>query len=128
MTSGAERQTEQNATSPWPRPPHHMFYVLMETTCPYLPDRLERKVMTQIQGEDSRQLYSRLSRAGFRRSHNFAYRPACTGCNACVPVRVEADAFEPSQSLRRIQRLNAGLHAQDRPPAPTREQFTLFNR
>lgn len=105
-----------------------MFYVLMETACPYLPDRLERKVMTQIQGEDSNRLYSRLSRAGFRRSHNFAYRPACTGCTACVPVRVEAKAFEPSHSLRRIQKLNAGLEARDRPPAPTREQFTLFNR
>lgn len=105
-----------------------MFYVLMETACPYLPDRLERKVMTQIQGEESARLYSRLSRAGFRRSHNFAYRPACSSCSACVPVRVEAKAFRPGRSLRRIQRLNAGLAWRERPATPTREQFTLFNR
>ena len=128
MTSGAYKRSEQKGSGPWPKPPLHMFYVLMETACPYLPGRLERKVMTQIQGDDAGRLYSRLSRAGFRRSHNFAYRPACSGCSACVPVRVEAEAFRPSGSLRRIQRLNAGLAWQERPPAPTREQFALFSK
>ncbi len=105
-----------------------LFHVLAETPCPYLPDRLERKLMTEIWGPDADRLYSRLSRAGFRRSHNFAYRPACTGCSACVPVRVVASKFRASRSMVRIQRANRELTARERPAGATEEQFRLFDR
>ncbi len=108
--------------------PRQVLYVLRETPCPYLPGRRERKLMTEIHGPDAAQVYSRLTRAGFRRSHNFAYRPACTNCCACVPIRVLAGAFRPSPSLRRVQRLNAGLTVEDRPLRATDEQFGLFRR
>ena len=104
------------------------FYVLMETPCPYLPGRYERKLMTEIGDEEATETYSLLSRAGFRRSHNYAYRPACNGCTACVAVRVRVDDFAPSRSLRRVERLNRHLVAEDRPAHATREQFGVFNR
>jgi len=108
--------------------PTQVFYVLMETPCPYLAGRRERKLLTEIGGTESVARYNSLSRAGFRRSHNFAYRPACSNCTACVPVRVCADAFQPSRSLRRVARLNATLVATDQPPQATMEQYDLFNR
>lgn len=117
-----ERQTARATT------PRQAFYVLMETPCPYLPDRNERKLMTQIGGSQAVATYSALSRAGFRRSHSFAYRPACSKCSACVPVRVRAADFEPSRSLRRVGRMNQDLVAEDRPAQATREQYALFNR
>jgi arginine-tRNA-protein transferase len=106
--------------------PKQVLYVLMETPCPYLAGRRERKLMTEIHSPDAIGTYSRLSRAGFRRSHNFAYRPACGDCTACVPVRVRVDEFKPSPSLRRVRRLNAALTIEDRPPEATEEQFAVF--
>lgn len=116
-----------DARAEWARP-KQTFYVLRETPCPYLSGRRERKLMTEIQGPGAVATYSRLSRAGFRRSHNYAYRPACSGCKACVPVRVVADAFRPGRSLRRVRHLNVALSIDDRPAEPTEEQFALFTR
>ncbi len=108
--------------------PKQVFHVLMETPCPYLPGRRERKLMTEIQGRDAVVTYSRLSRAGFRRSHNYAYRPACSACDACIPVRVRASDFMPGDSLRRVWRLNESLIADDRPASATQDQYALFAR
>lgn len=102
------------------------FHVLRENPCPYLPGRLERKLMTRIEGPDSTAFYSLLSRSGFRRSHIFAYRPACGGCNACVPVRVDVGRFRPSRTQRRLIRVNADLSAAELPAAATKEHYRLF--
>lgn len=102
------------------------FHVLGESPCPYLPDRLERKLITELQDGNAPARYSGLSRAGFRRSHGFAYRPACNACTACVPVRVVARDFVPSRSQKRVWRRNAGLAIAERPAQATTEQYRLF--
>lgn len=110
--------------APAPRP----FFALRETPCPYLPGRNERKLVTELVGPDAPEAYDALARGGFRRSHMFAYRPACRGCSACVPVRVDARAYRPGKSLRRIARKNADLAVEDRPARATAEQYRLFAR
>ena len=105
-----------------------VFYALMETSCPYLPGQKERKLLTEIRSHNGRETYNLLSRAGFRRSHNFAYRPACSGCQACVPVRVLARHYRPSRSIRRIAQANDALQVADHPPKATGEQYRLFSR
>lgn len=125
MTTG-RRRTERPLDLLAPPRDLQPFYVLMETPCPYLPGRLERKIMTQIRPPRSGALYSRLSRAGFRRSHNYAYRPACSRCTACLPIRVRVADFRPTGSLKRVQRANGHLRAEDRPPQATGEQYRLF--
>ncbi len=104
------------------------FHVLPETPCPYLAQRNERKLFTDLATPGGRHLYDDLSRAGFRRSHRFAYRPACTNCQACVPVRIDARAFAPGGSLRRVMRRNADLWARERPARATTEHYRLFAR
>jgi arginine-tRNA-protein transferase len=104
------------------------FFVLRETPCPYIPGRMERKLVTELSPRGWPDSYSDLSRAGFRRSHLFAYRPACRGCEACVPVRVDAARYAPSKSLRRIANRNADLTGTLRPPVSTYEQYLLFQR
>ena len=64
----------------------------------------------------------------FRRSHRFAYRPACPNCNACVPVPLVVERFEASKSLRRIAKSNADLSIRMSPGRATDEQFRLFDR
>jgi arginine-tRNA-protein transferase len=104
------------------------FLVTTETPCPYLPGRQERKIVTDLSTPGGAGLYEVLSRAGFRRSHSIAYRPACSGCHACVPVRVVVAGFEASRSVQRIERRNADLLVRRLPPQRTSEQFVLFSR
>jgi arginyl-tRNA--protein-N-Asp/Glu arginylyltransferase len=110
------------------RRPDRFFFGTRGLPCPYLPDRTERKVVTDLSGPDAAELYERLSRAGFRRSHSLAYRPACPGCEACVPVRIPVAEFKPSASFARITKVNASLVAHDSPAHATIDQFRLFSR
>lgn len=108
--------------------PRQSFFVLREVACPYLPGRRERKLVTELTGSKAAATYADLSRGGFRRSHLFAYRPACRTCSACVPVRVAARDYQPGKSLRRVARKNADIAARLRPPVATYEQYRLFSR
>jgi len=105
--------------------PRH-FYRMPPRPCPYLPGRTEQNVFTELAGGDGVALYDILTHAGFRRSHNIAYRPTCPGCNACVSVRVVAEKFEASRSQRRVLSANADLRCGERPAAATEEHYELF--
>lgn len=104
------------------------FYTTAPMPCPYLAGRTERKVVTELTGAESEALHDRLSRAGFRRSHNIAYSPVCPGCQACIPIRIACDRFQPDRTQRRVARDNADLTAQEASARATAEQFTLFQR
>lgn len=104
------------------------FYRTGPMSCPYLAGKIERNLFTEIKGPNAQELHDRLARAGFRRSHNILYRPACPGCRACVPVRVDACGFRPSKSQRRILRVNQDLVARETRPLATAEQHALFAR
>jgi leucyl-tRNA---protein transferase len=108
-------------------PPQH-FYRTAALPCPYLHGRVERKLVTELAGQNAAEFYNALSRAGFRRSHNLAYRPACSGCSACIPVRIPVAEFTHSRSLKRIRNLNRDLVARLSQPVVTVEQFRLFLR
>ena len=96
--------------------------------CPYLPGRVERQVYTDLAEPTGREVFRRLSAAGFRRSHHITYRPACPGCSACVPVRVPVAAFEWSRSWRRNWNANKSLTAEDVALTIDDEQYRLFRR
>jgi len=102
------------------------FLVTTEMPCPYVSGRMERKIVTELVGPRATDTYEVLSRAGFRRSHTIAYRPACRGCAACVPVRVRVADFDPGRTLRRIERRNVDLTTRFLPARGTIEQFRLF--
>lgn len=108
--------------------PLQEFYVLEPTRCPYLENKMERKLLTEISGPLAQSTYDRLTLAGLRRSHRFAYRPACENCDACIPVRVVVDRFQASKSLRRIARANADLSVALGSNKTSEEQFALFDR
>jgi arginine-tRNA-protein transferase len=110
-----------------PRRPQ-FFYTTAPLPCPYIQGRTERKVVTEIAGPEAEALHDRLSRAGFRRSHNIAYAPVCPGCNACVPIRIPVATFQPDRTLRRIARANEAAEGFEVPPRATAEQFQLFQR
>jgi len=102
------------------------FYTTTPLPCPYLPGRTERKIVTELTGPDSEVLHDRLSRAGFRRSHNIAYSPVCPGCRACIPIRVRSAEFLANRTQRKIMARNADLDVRAVPARATAEQFALF--
>ena len=110
-----------------PRRPQ-FFYTTAPLPCPYVAGRTERKVVTEITGADAEELHDRLSRAGFRRSHNIAYAPVCPGCNACVPIRIPVERFRPGRTQRKCLNANALVEGFEVPAHATTEQFALFQR
>ena len=108
--------------------PDRFFFGTRLLPCPYIRGRQERKVVTELGGPRAVELYESMSRAGFRRSHGLAYRPACPQCSACVPIRICVQHFETTRSLRRILRLNADLTVEDLGAVATTEQYRLFTR
>src|SRR5437870_3198384 len=106
--------------------PFQQFFATASVPCPYLPGRAERKLIVELAGRTAAVFYDELSRAGFRRSHRFAYRPACRSCTACVPVRIAVDRFAHTRSTRRVRNVNAALSGSLLAPRASVEQFRLF--
>ena len=104
------------------------FFVTSPSPCPYLPDRQERKVFTELNGPNAGELNDALGRIGFRRSQGVAYRPSCQGCTACVSVRVVADDFMPNSTQKKLIRRNADLEVTACRAWATDEQFQLLRR
>ncbi|WP_324261229.1 arginyltransferase [Altererythrobacter sp. H2] len=104
------------------------FFVTSPAPCPYLEGKTERKVFTELKGPHAEQLNEALGRIGFRRSQTVAYRPSCIDCQACVSVRVSAEAFEPSKTQTRNLRRNGDLVVTECRPWATEEQFELLQR
>ena len=104
------------------------FFATQRMPCPYLPGKLERKVFTELLGDDAEKLHDTLAEAGFRRSQGMVYRPLCDGCTACVPVRVLTKGFQPKKWMRRISSKTAYLEINERSPTATAEQFHLFHQ
>ena len=111
-----------------PRRPQ-FFYTTAPLPCPYLAGRTERKVVTEITGPDADALHDRLSRAGFRRSHNIAYAPVCPSCQACVPIRIPVASLpaRPHAAPDRARQRRRWRASRCRARA-TAEQFQLFQR
>ena len=104
------------------------FFVTSPSACPYLPGKMERKVFTELRGENADELNEALGRIGFRRSQTVAYRPSCLDCQSCVSVRVVADEFKPSSSQKRTLRANSDIEVSECRPWATDEQFQLLRR
>lgn len=104
------------------------FFVTSPSPCPYLPDRQERKVFTELTGPHAGELNDALGRIGFRRSQSVAYRPSCGSCTACVSVRVVAGEFQLNATQRKLRRRYSDLVVTACRPWATDEQFQLLRR
>lgn len=105
------------------------FYMSRPAVCPYLPDRVEQMVFTDLaSASDPAKLHDQLSRNGFRRSQGIAYKPNCDNCTACVPVRVPVDEFRPGRSFRKAMKRNEAITGALVPAVAEAEHFETFHR
>jgi arginine-tRNA-protein transferase len=102
------------------------FYVTAPQPCPYLADRVERKLFTGLQDANGQALNDALSKQGFRRSQNVLYRPACADCSACISVRIKVSDFKATKSQKRTIRRNAHMKRGAHTAWATDEQYDLF--
>ena len=104
------------------------FYATASYPCSYLPDRTARSQVATpghvVQGE----VYSHLVAQGFRRSGLYTYRPHCDHCQACVPLRIDVNAFVPNRSQRRCIQQFANLESRVLPLAFVPEHYALYQR
>lgn len=109
------------------KPPYILtFHRSGPMVCPYLSDRVEQQLFHELNGPDAQQVFDHLSANGFRRSHHIAYRPACPGCEACIPVRFPVNRLREGKAFRRIRNRNVGVSVSEAGAVATAEQYALF--
>jgi arginyl-tRNA--protein-N-Asp/Glu arginylyltransferase len=104
------------------------FFMTATAPCPYLSGQVERKVFANLPFSDGPGVNDQLTQAGFRRSQNIAYRPACEACDACISVRVPVGDFAFSRNHRRVLNRNGDVSRSLVEAEATVEQFDLLRR
>ena len=104
------------------------FYLTAPYPCSYLAGLEARSQVATPSFLITAPIYSELVRQGFRRSGTFTYRPRCDTCLACVPVRVDVNAFASSRSQRRVWKKNYHLDVSLHPLQDKAEYFDLYQR
>jgi len=97
--------------------------------CPYLPEetarlplRLPQAVLTPLEFD------VRLNQ-GDRRTGEYLYRTNCPKCQACQPIRVLVDEFQPRSTMRRVKRKgDQQIRTEFREPTVDSQRVALFNK
>lgn len=101
------------------------LHISVPHPCPYLPNR-ESTSLFQLTKSLPPATYQRLMDSGFRRSGQMVYRPICTTCTECRPIRVPVATFEPSRSQWRAVKRNRHVDVEIDAPYPTDEKWRVY--
>ena len=86
------------------------FFISPEHPCSYLESKEARTVFIDPSATVTMRDYGVLLEAGFRRSGENIYRPACEKCKQCIPLRIPVKDFKPNRSQRRTYKANQNLN------------------
>lgn len=94
--------------------------------CSYLAGEEATTVFIDPQAPINKDVYSRLSLMGFRRSGAHLYRPQCKSCNACISCRIPVDLFRINRSQRRCLKANQDLSISVKTEVDTQEHYNIY--
>ena len=102
------------------------FYITEDHPCSYLSDQQAKTAFLDPKQRLDLSSYVHLSNLGFRRSGSFVYKPNCSRCQACVPIRVPVALFKPNRKQKRLLRFNQDLDIHSVPSINTPEHYALY--
>lgn len=102
------------------------LYATRPHPCSYLEGEDATTVFIDPAATVDAELYSELSRYGFRRSGGNIYRPHCESCHACVPIRILTEEFQPNRSQRRCFNRNSDLKVRVISSIEDEEYYQLY--
>ncbi len=104
------------------------FFQTQPHDCSYLKDEIASTVFLSPKQSINRALYAQLSEYGFRRSGTHIYKPLCSECHACVPMRIPSALFKPSRSQKRTLKRNQDIEVSAIESINTDEHYALYER
>lgn len=107
---------------------HLRLFATQPHPCSYLENREATTVFVDPEAEINSQVYSELSRMGFRRSGAHLYRPHCSACQACISCRIPVMGFAPNRSQRRCWQRNQDITCHPVTSIRTEEHYRLYER
>ena len=103
-----------------------VFFMTKETQCPYLHNKSEKRLVTDLNNNPF--IFDELSLSGFRRIENWMYRPSCNSCNDCQSYRINLDNFNMTKSLKRVNKKNLNNKINLKNNIAKKEYFKLFSK
>jgi arginyl-tRNA--protein-N-Asp/Glu arginylyltransferase len=104
------------------------LYLSMPHPCSYLAGHMSTILFVDPQRLLNQGEYGSFVHQGFRRSGDLVYRPHCTGCTACVAVRVPVREFAASRGQRRVWKRNDDIEVTEKPARFDPAHFDLYRR
>jgi arginine-tRNA-protein transferase len=96
--------------------------------CSYLEGELAQSAFVVPSFGLNTNIYSQLIAHGFRRSGDEVYRPHCTQCSQCVPVRLPVAQFKPNRNQKRCLQKNQQTTAIIKPAVFEQAHYDLYLR
>jgi leucyl-tRNA---protein transferase len=96
--------------------------------CSYIDGEEATTVFVDPEALIDRELYSKLSLLGFRRSGGHLYRPQCSSCQACISCRILASRFRPSRAQKRCLQKNQDIDIHLVTNIDSVEHYNLYAR
>lgn len=111
-------------------PPSELqYFITPPHECSYIKNKPSRMVFLDPKHKIDVVTLSELSRAGFRRSGDFIYKPECNQCRQCLSCRIPVIDFQISSQQKKAWKKNQDLHmAITQIKDVTIEHYKLYER
>jgi len=119
-------QGADNKHGDWQRARRLPGVLLDGGDCPYLADR--RFTLFYLTEAVDGAEYRKLLEQRFRRMGRHVYRPACSACDECRPLRIDIRDFHPRRDQRRCRQRNSDLRVNWAERHWDDERFDLYVR
>jgi len=108
-----------------------LMRVTRPAPCSYIRGMVEQRLASDISSRP--ECHDDLASAGFRRVENWVYRPICSHCQACQPLRIPAGNglngdLILSRGDKRIMKKNRHITREILPNKATHDHFALFQK